>query len=390
MKKLLRILSYIVTVLLTAYAVLSLQLHPVSVDNNSSAAATKVNEIEQLLSQYYIDKYDAGKLADDAAAAAVASVGDRWAYYVPLSEMEQYKESNENEYCGVGIVIGDATQQGYRITAVSENSPAGRTGVLAEDELCTVAGQSVAGMERKEIQSRVRGEAGTEIELGFSRKGDPYTVVLRREKVVTDVVSSRMIDDKIGYIRIENFMEHSAEQSKSAVERLMQSGAAGLVFDVRLNPGGEKKELVALLDYLLPEGKVFSGQSYDGKVQDDYSDASCISLPMVVLIDRDTFSAAEFFAAALREYNWAELVGQKTTGKGNYQFTFPLSDGSAVAFSIGRYFTPKGINLSGVGVTPDYEAELGEEQRVLLYGGVLPDQEDLQLQIALEVLHKNT
>ena len=195
-----------------------------------------------------------------------------------------------------------------------------------------------------------------------------------------------MLDKHIGLIRIENFDLRCAEETIAAIETLLEQGAEGLIFDVRGNPGGYAEELVKILDYLLPEGDLFRTVDYAGREHVDTSDADCLELPMAVLVNQDSYSAAEFFAAALREYDWAVVVGQKTCGKGYFQNTLPLSDGSAVGLSVGKYFTPNGESLADVGVTPDRVVEVDEDTRWKIYYGTLPIEEDVQLEAALELL----
>ena len=168
----------------------------------------------------------------------------------------------------------------------------------------------------------------------------------------------------------------------------MEQGAKGLIFDVRFNPGGYKKELEQVLDYLLPEGTIFHAVSYDGEEDKTMSDAECLEMPMAVLVNEDSYSAAEFFAAALQEYQWAKVVGTPTTGKGYFQSTFDLSDGSAVNLSIGKYFTPvKGISLAEVGgLQPDLIEEVDEELYYQLYAGSVKPQDDPQIQAAVKLL----
>ena len=172
----------------------------------------------------------------------------------------------------------------------------------------------------------------------------------------------------------------------AAIEDLRAKGAKSLIFDLRFNPGGMKTELVTILDYLLPEGPLFRSVDYQGHEEVDYSEESCLEMPMAVIINDDSYSAAEFFAAALQEYDWAEIVGTKTCGKANYQQTFRLSDGSAVAVSTGHYQTPNGVTLADVGVTPDVIVEVDEETYWNLYYEKVEKADDAQLQAAISLL----
>ena len=226
--------------------------------------------------------------------------------------------------------------------------------------------------------------------LTLTRDGEPYDVTLKRGNVQQAVTTYTMTEDKIAIITIANFDADCARQSIAAVEQAQAEGAKAIVFDVRNNPGGMKTELVELLDYLLPEGVLFRSVDYAGEEEIDESDAACLDLPMAVLVNNESYSAAEFFAAALQEYDAAEIVGTQTYGKGNFQSTFPLSDGSAIAISIGKYYTPKGVSLTGVGITPDVVVELSDEEAVKLYYNQLPMEEDPQMQAALALFQEST
>jgi len=192
-----------------------------------------------------------------------------------------------------------------------------------------------------------------------------------------------MLTDTVGLVTIANFHDDAGKETIAQIKALTEQGARALIFDVRNNPGGFVNELVELLDYLLPEGDLFRSVSYTGKESVDRSDGDCLELPMAVLINGNTYSAAEFFAAALSEYDWAVTVGEPTTGKGYYQTTIELGDGSAVQLSTGAYTTPKGVNLTEVGgLTPDIPAQPGEVTENAL--------DDPQIQAALQCLTKET
>ena len=160
-----------------------------------------------------------------------------------------------------------------------------------------------------------------------------------------------------------------------------------MIFDVRFNPGGYKDEMVKVLDYLLPEGVLFRSERYDGLTWEDKSDAKCKNMPMAVLMNTESYSAAEFFAAALNEYDYAVTVGQATTGKGYFQNTITLSDGSAVNLSVGKYYTPNGVSLAEEGgIQPEVLVDIDQQTMAKIYAKTLPDEEDAQLQAAIEQL----
>jgi carboxyl-terminal processing protease len=200
------------------------------------------------------------------------------------------------------------------------------------------------------------------------------------------VAAFQMLEGSIGYIAIENFDTRCAEETIAAIDDLVAQGAVALIFDVRNNPGGYKTELCKVLDYLLPEGPLFRSEYYDGSTYVDESGPEFLDIPMAVLVNSESYSAAEFFGAALREYEAAVVVGQQTCGKGYFQQTYPLSDGSAVGLSVGKYCTPKGVNLAGVGITPDVVVEVDEALFVQIYYGNVEPMDDPQILAAIEAL----
>ena len=205
---------------------------------------------------------------------------------------------------------------------------------------------------------------------------------MQRAVVTQKMAWGQMLDGSVGYIRIENFHDGAAAQFQSTLDGLLADGAQALVIDVRHNGGGRVKEMSEALDPLLPEGTIMTLRTKDGDETVYSSDADMIDLPIAVLIDDQSISAAEFFAAALQEYDRATLVGTHTTGKGRAQQTFELSDGSAVNLSVEEYFTPNGNSLANVGIAPDIEVTLTEEQQADFY--FLTPEDDPQLQKAVE------
>lgn len=348
----------------------------------------KLDEIVALLNEVYVDGYDTDKLGDYLAQAAVAATGDRWSYYVSAEDYDAFVESNENAYVGIGVTVesSDDLTDGVQITKVTPNSPAEEAGIEADDRIYAVEGETVESLGLDEAKNRIRGEEGTEVTLTILRGEKKFDVTVKRASVEVEVVKYSMLDGSIGYIKINNFEANSADRTIEAIDTLREQGAKALVFDLRFNPGGRKDELVRVLDELLPEGPLFRSVDYKGNESVDYSDADCVELPMAVLVNGDSYSAAEFFAAALQEYDWATVVGTKTCGKANYQQTFRLSDGSAVAVSTGHYQTPHGVTLANVGVTPDEIVEVDNKTYLELYKEAVAVKDDAQLQAAIKAV----
>ena len=347
----------------------------------------KLDELESLIDTYFIGQADQAAMEDAAASAMVDALEDKWSYYMTAQDYITYQEQMNNAYVGIGITISlTEDEAGFEIIKVNSGGPAEEAGLLAGDVIVAIEGQSTAGMSTTDARNLVRGEEGTKVTLTVRRGDKTLEQEVERRTVQTPVAQAQLLDGNIGLVTIANFDERCSQEAISAIEQLLGQGAEALIFDVRNNPGGYKHELVKLLDYLLPEGPLFRSEEYSGKVSVDESDAACLDIPMAVMVNGNSYSAAEFFAAALAEYDAAIVVGQQTTGKGYFQSTFKLSDGSAVVLSIGKYTTPKGVNLADVGITPSVCVEVDEETAYRIYAGILDPAEDPQIQAAVEAL----
>ena len=310
---------------MTASRVTSAQIYE---ELQAMPVTNKTSEISAYLDRFFIDSYDEETLADAAASAMVTATGDRWSYYLSASEYETYKETMSNAYVGIGItIIVDEDAGGLRIESVTADSPAYKAGLQVGDIILEAEGQKTIDLGTAGTRDIVRGEEGTSVHLKVQREDETFECDVLRESIKVDVATCRMLDNDIGCVKINNFDTRCFEET-----------------------------------------------------------SACIELPMVVLVNRDSYSAAEFFAAALQEYDWAKVVGEKTCGKGNFQTGFPLSDGSYLNISIGKYYTPQGRSLTDIGVTPDEEIEYDDETYAKLYYGQLSDVEDTQLQAAIGIL----
>ena len=380
MKKLFRILTYVLVFLVGFAAAMSIFTF-------FGTPARKLGQLEQLITQCFIGEADTKVMEDYAASAMVSSLGDRWSYYVTAEDYDTLLEQQENAYVGIGItIIADEEEVGFRIMAVQENGTAREAGLQVDDRIISADGQSMEGLTVEELRNIVRGKEGTTVHLVVVRDGQELEFDVKRAKILTDVVTCQLLDDGIGLITIANFDSRCANESIAAIESLRVQGATSLIFDVRNNPGGYAHEMVALLDYLLPEGDLFRTVDYKGSESVDRSDASFLDMPMVVLCNEDSYSAAEFFAAAIQEYEAGTVIGMPTCGKGYFQYTYRLSDGSAVGLSVGKYFTPSGKSLADVGIQPDITVEVDDDTYAKIYYGQLDPMEDPQILAAIDVL----
>ena len=382
MKKLITVLSYLTTAMAACAVTLLVTI-------GKTPGSTKLDQVEYLIKNRFIEEADMEKAEDAAATAMIDSLGDRWSYYLSAADYATHKEQVENAYVGIGITISpEENGQGFLILAVQKDSGAEAAGLLAGDIITGAESQDVRGMTTAQLRDIIRGKEGTSVSLEIKRDSEVLRVQVTRMQILTEVVSYEMLENSIGLIAISNFDARCADETIAAIDALREQGAQALIFDVRNNPGGYATELVKVLDYLLPEGDLFRTLDYAGRETVDKSDASFLDMPIAVVCNEDSYSAAEFFPAAIQEYGAGTIVGMPTCGKGYFQYTYELSDGSAVGLSAGKYFTPSGKSLIGTGIQPDVVVEVNDETRAKIAYGTLDAKDDPQIQAAVDILTK--
>ena len=382
MKKFQQIMSYVLVALLSAALSVSLVL-----GLSEKKEQSKLDALEELILDKFIGELDQTFIEDAAADAMVNALGDQWSYYVPADQVADLMEQRNNAYVGIGVTITvNEDQTGLLITQVTAGGSAEEAGLLTGDVIVAVAGKPVAGQALDEIKNQIRGEEDTQVEITVERGGKQITAMVTRKQIKTAVATDKMLKNKIGLVRIVNFNENCKTETIAAIKQLLAKGAEKLIFDVRFNGGGSASEMVGVLDYLLPEGPLFRTEDYAGKVTVENSDEKCLELPMAVLVNGESYSAAEFFAAALSEYEAAIVIGEQTTGKGYFQYTYMLPDGSAVGLSTGKYYTPNGVSLAQKGIMPDVMVPVDAETANAIYAGTLAPEVDPQIQAAVKAL----
>lgn len=323
---------------------------------------------------------DLDKAADAGLRAYVDALGDRWSYYLDAEGYRRVTANRANNYVGVGVTVDYTREEGLLVQSVAEGGPAEKAGVVPGDVITAVDGDSIAGEARQEGADRIKGEPGTQVVLTLlGADGTTREAVCVRATLRSASASGRMLEGGMGYVRLSNFYSGSADSFRKEVDALAEQGAAGLLVDLRGDPGGYVTELEEILDYLLPEGPVFTHQPRWWFKMVYQSDADCVDLPIVVLVNKDTYSAAELLAAQLRESVGAPVVGELTSGKGYSQVTFPLANGGGAGLSTATYCTGGGCSLIGVGIVPDLELALDE-------GAAIGGEGDNQLQAAIGLL----
>lgn len=333
---------------------------------------------------------DLAQAADQALEGMVSGLGDRWSYYVDEEAYAELKESRANQYLGIGVTVSTQQEAGLTILSVTPDSPAERAG-LSEGEIITaVDGELVSGEARFAGTDLMKGIAGSEKTLTvLDSRGAARQVTIILAQIRVAVVEGTLLENGMGLVAIRNFNTNASEEFTAVVNELVEEGATALLFDVRNDGGGYVQELTQMLDFLLPEGAVFQSTPRWGFASAIRSDADCIGLPFGVLVNGASYSAAELFAAQLKESAGAPIVGELTSGKGYSQNTFPLLNGGAIGLSTARYSTGSGVSLIGTGITPDVEVSLTEEENRMLKAGQLLPEADRQLQALIQWMEQS-
>ena len=320
---------------------------------NEYDEAMRYIEIKNVVDKRFIDPVDRSTLGDNAAAAIIAGLGDKWSYYMSPNEYKAYQLSSTNEYSGIGMAILKEEGGGFEVISVNMDSPAAWAGLTAGDVITSVDEIDLTDKTLDEARKLIRSRLNTKFVLGIGKGRREIEVDC--SGVYRSSVSCRLEKTMAGYVQIKNFEAGTAQDAIDGIEGLLNQGAVALCIDLRGNPGGLDTEVAAFLDYLLPSGRLFIMQNKNGRQEITESDGMCIQLPMCVLIDATTFSEAEVCAAALQEFQWGTLIGEPTTGNTRTQETIALSDGSAIRLSTGTYLTGSGVDISARGgVSPSY------------------------------------
>ncbi len=315
--------------------------------------AMRYIEIKDIVDEKFIDEANRAAMGDSASAAMISGLGDPWSYFMTADEYKTYQLSATNEYSNIGMTImRDENTGGYQVVAVSPDSAAAYAGLTAGMVITDVDGIDVTTEDIDYVRVLIRSRMNTKFTLGIN-KGQS-TIEVDCAPFYISPVSYRLEKTEAGYIKIDNFEAGSGQDAINAIEDLLAQKAVALCIDLRGNPGGLKTEAAELLDYLLPKGALFIERDRDGHEDVTESDGMCVQIPIVVLINTETYSEAELFAAVLQEYNWALLMGEATSGRTRTQVTIPLEDGSAIRLSTKTYLTANGVDICKKGgVVPD-------------------------------------
>ena len=327
-------------------------------ENDVSA---KLDLLNSLIDQYYLyeGEVDEDALAEGIYSGYTAALGDPYTEYYDREETAALMESTSGEFSGIGATMTQNTDgPGAVITAVYEGSPAAEAGLQAGDVISKVDGNDVSGMDLDSIVSLIKGEKGTEVKITVLRYGQEIETAAVRDIIQMQTVDSVMLDDQVGYISVSEFDDVTYDQFKSALDSLEAQGMAGLVIDLRNNPGGNLDTVTDMLKLLLPEGPIVSITDKNGDTEEITCDGSNeFTKPLAVLVNQYSASASEVFCGAVQDYGIGSIVGVTTFGKGVVQQLMDLGDGTCLKVTIAEYYTPSGRSINGIGVEPDVEVE---------------------------------
>ncbi len=348
------------------------------------AVYEKIVQLGKAVSEEFYGEIDEDALADSVAKGYIEGLGDPFSSYYTAEEYAEKLRSNAGEHIGIGVTM-ELDESGFgRIVTVNANGPAKEAGLLPDDRIVAVDGVSVLQKTLSEIVAMISGEENTSVTLTVRRGNTDIDYTIVRKTFDLQTVEWEMYHG-IGYIKITGFNSKTKAQFSNALQSVQEQNAAGIIFDLRNNGGGLVNVTCECLDLLVGEGDLVKAVYANGEEKVLYtSDEEELSLPMVVLQNGNTASAAELFSATLRDFNKASIVGTQSYGKGVMQTMFALEDGSALNITTAKIYPYGGVSFHEIGIAPTYEVTVTKEQEQKIAEGDLSD--DPQILKAIEVL----
>ena len=327
----------------------------------SSDTETKLSYLKKLIDETYLHDVKEKDLNEGIYKGYVEGLGDQYSAYYDKKETKELTESLDGSFSGIGAVMTqDASSGVITIKRVYDDSPAKKAGIKTGDILYRVEEKTVTGKDLDKVVSWIKGKKGTKVNLTLLRgtNSDKIKVTATRDVINVETVKYKVLENQIGYISISEFDSVTGAQFAKALKQLQKKNIEGLVVDLRNNPGGSLSTVCDILDSILPKGLIVYTKDKNGKKEEYTSDEKHrLNLPMSVLVNGQSASASEIFAGAVQDYGKAEIIGTQTYGKGVVQNLFDLKDGTCVKLTTSEYFTPKGRNIDGKGITPDVKIE---------------------------------
>ncbi len=326
-----------------------------------------VGEALGVLNRRYYREVPTRKIEEAALRAAVDSLGDQYSAYLSPKDLKAFDEITDSKFEGIGVEV-QQVDAGLQIGKVYEGSPAEKAGLQSDDIIVRAGGKSLAGLSTQAGSALIRGPEGTSVALQLRRDGELIDRKVKRAEVRVPVVESRFdAKSKVGVVRLASFSTDANEEVKAGIESMVKKGATGVVLDLRSNPGGLVSEAKAISSLFLKGGTIVTtrGRAVNTNTIKAGDDPAFPKLPLAVLVDKNSASAAEIVTGALQDRGRAKVLGTRTYGKGVFQEIIPLSQGGAMDITVGQYYTPKGRNLGGAGVAKGQDVSRGK--------GIAPD-----------------
>lgn len=324
----------------------------------------KAKEIQRIVDRYYLGEIDEQSETDMMFLGQIAGLGDRYSTYYTAEQYEEILKERNGEYIGIGVTIATNTDGEAEIVAVGDDTPAANAGIEKGDVIYRINGEDVTGMSSSDLSDLIEQYVGTEITMELKRGEDEeiISVNLTPEQMETQTVTGSMLDDQIGYIQITQFAKITVDQFEETMQSLEDQGMQKLILDLRDNGGGLVDSACEIGRQILPKGIIVYEEDKNGnRIYEKNEEDNGFSMPLVVLVNENTASAAEILAGAIKDDGIGTLVGKTTYGKGIVQNDFRLSDGSYLKLTVRHYYTPDGNDIHGKGIEPDVEVDAADD-----------------------------
>lgn len=347
---------------------------------------TKLNTIKKIINEDFLGEVDETKLTEAAIKGYVEGLDDEYTEYFTKEEMEEFKTETEGNYVGIGIyMLKNTKDNNIIVLSAIKGSPAEEAGLKTGDIIKKVNDKEYTAEEFEKIASDIKGKAGSKVKLEIQRGEETLTFEIERKKIELYPIESEVLENDIGYINISSFCEECSSKFKENYDKLKKKNIKSLVIDLRNNGGGIVDEALEILDSILDKDSIMlitANKKGEEKIEKAKKKPT-IEVPIVVLVNENTASSSEIFAAALKENNKAKIIGTKTYGKGVIQESITLSDGSGIKITTEEYYTPNKNKINKIGITPDIEVDLEEKTKNITE---ISRDQDTQLKKAIETL----
>ena len=345
-------------------------------------------QVVQLIRSDYLEKVTTDQLVEGATKGIVEILGDPYSTYMNAKEYQELYQMLEGKFGGVGIVLSLKDPKKLVVLRPIKNSPASKAGIQSGDIVSKINDAETSGMEQEKAVGMMRGDPGTKVNLALYRESTnkTFTVSLTRENITVPTVDGEALPghSDIAYINISQFASDTGTELNDTLNNMDIKKFKGLILDMRYNHGGELKAAVQVASYFIPEGPVVYIVDKQGNTDTKMAAGTYLGMPMVVLINEESASAAEIVAGAIKDKGTASLVGVKTFGKGIVQTIFPLGGGTSVKLTTAKYLTPNRVDIHKKGIEPDVKVELNKGQTATI--SPTDTNFDPQLQKALQTL----